>query len=100
MNDATDAVDFLIADMGLEYVIDDVEADLTPEIVNVLRATGEYHRVVGYLAERKAAGIAIPAAGDPLLVDNDGGDSLAAIIAEWERSHEGTTRGMLRPGQQ
>jgi hypothetical protein len=91
---------FLIADgVDLDPVIEDVEADITPDGVNILRTTETYHRVVGYLCECKVSGIQMLGTKsyrdvdhnsqqlpyDPVCLGPGEIDVLAEIIRAWER---------------
>ena len=91
--------DFLIADSDPIAAIDNVEADLGPELCAHLHATGSYNKVIGYLTECELAGIDttivhaeyftgvrsgpdIPCLSDPLLLAPGDAEYLAFFIAK------------------
>lgn len=96
------AIDFLISNVDLGPVINDVEADITPEGVNLLRVTDTYHRVVGYLAECKVAQIRMLGTSDAFgnieksqntMYDPlDLGPEDIEILAQLVRNHEASER--------
>lgn len=92
-------LDFLLADTDASFVIADVEDDLGSRLVEQLRLSRTYDRVVGYLAEAKLAGAPVtlidaicftgfggclPVAGisDPLQLGPGDSERLATLVRE------------------
>ena len=90
----------LASETALKSVLDDLEADLGPDHVYMLRVTGTYHRVMGYACEARLAGLPLEDP-DPLLVTED---DLATLedcvrVADEKRQRAlstGVARGQLR----